>query len=97
MIASYPRPLRLKPGLSRYGSASMVSVTPRRGKIRAMSRIFNRRNAVVGWVAWTAGRRRARKRMRAARKRLLLAASVSIAAFAVGGASLAGRRGLSSA
>ena len=56
-----------------------------------MSRIMNRRNAVLGWLAWKVGKRAARSQVRR-RRTLFVVAVGSVMALVVGGASIAGRR-----
>lgn len=49
-----------------------------------MSRILNRRNAVLGWFAWRAAKHAARKRARRHRTTLRFTGAGSIAALIVG-------------
>ena len=61
-----------------------------------MERIFSKRNAVIGWFAWKATRRAARRRIRQRRWTIRLVGVASILAILVGGLSLGrGRRALS--
>jgi hypothetical protein len=57
-----------------------------------MKRIFTKRNALLGWLAWKTGKHAAVRRAKRNRMRLLLVATGSIAAVALGAVSIAKRR-----
>jgi hypothetical protein len=60
-----------------------------------MKTILNKRNAVLGWVAWLVGKRVAKRKLRqtkAARWLAIGGAAVSITALAVAAGAVFGRR-----
>ena len=57
-----------------------------------MSSILNRRNAVLGWVAWRLGKRMARRKAAEHSRLLAVTGAASATALAVAGAAAFARR-----
>lgn len=53
-----------------------------------MGSILNRRNAVLGWVAWKLAKRKARRNISGLRSSLALVAIGSVVALVIGAASV---------